>query len=88
MLANLKVAIAARGLRQIDLADQLEISPTALSELIHERRIPSAELRAQIAELLCADETWLFSSITYIPAPNADVATEVCHPGAIAPRTR
>ena len=67
MLANMKTALAVRRLKQADLAMRLGISPTAMSEVIHERRIPDAELRAQIAQELVANENWLFSSLIEIP---------------------
>ncbi len=69
MLANLKTTIAARRLKQVDLALQLKIAPTALSEIIHGRRQADASLRARIAQALQADESWLFSSVVRIPRP-------------------
>ena len=80
MLANFKTALAARGMRQIELALELKISPTALSEIVNGRRTASPSLRARLAELLQADEAWLFSSVTRIPN-RADIATG---PGAQA----
>jgi transcriptional regulator with XRE-family HTH domain len=70
VLTNIKTALAARRLKQADLAVRLGISPTAMSEVIHERRIPGAELRARIARELVADENWLFSSLIDIPGPD------------------
>lgn len=67
MLLNLKSTIAARRMTQADLALRLKIAPTALSEIIHSRRQADPSLRARIAEALCADEAWLFSSVTRIP---------------------
>jgi transcriptional regulator with XRE-family HTH domain len=67
MLANLKTALAARRVRQIDLALELKISPSLLSEIINGRREPNLSLRARIAEALQADERWLFACITRIP---------------------
>jgi transcriptional regulator with XRE-family HTH domain len=67
MLLNLKTTIAVRRLTQVDLALQLRIAPTALSEIIHGRRQADPSLRARIAEALRADEAWLFSSVTRIP---------------------
>lgn len=67
MLVNLKTTIAARRLTQVDLALQLKIAPTVLSEIIHGRRQADSSLRARIAEALRADEIWLFSSVTRIP---------------------
>jgi transcriptional regulator with XRE-family HTH domain len=69
MLTNLKAALAARRLRQVDLALSLKIPPSTLSEIICERRQAGPSLRARIAEALRADETWLFSSVTRIPGP-------------------
>jgi len=69
MLANLKTTIAARRLTQVDLALRLKIPPTVLSEIIHGRRLADGSLRARIAEALRADESWLFSTVTRIPAP-------------------
>ena len=75
MLANFKTAVAARGMRQVDLALELKIAPSVLSEIINGRRSASPSLRARLAELLQADEAWLFSSFTRIPN-RADSATE------------
>jgi transcriptional regulator with XRE-family HTH domain len=71
MLVNLKSTIAARGLTQVDLALQLKIPPTVLSEIIHGRRLAEGSLRSRIAEALCADESWLFSTLARIPAPGS-----------------
>ena len=67
MLANFKTALAARGMRQIELALELKVSPTVLSEIVNGRRTASPSLRARLAELLQADEACLFSSVTRIP---------------------
>lgn len=68
MLVNLKSAIAARRLKQVDLALQLKIPPTVLSEIIHGRRLADDSLQARIAEALRADESWLFSTVVRIPS--------------------
>ena len=73
MLANLKTAIAQRGLKQVDLAQSLKIPPTVLSEIIHGRRRADASLRSRIATALRADEVWLFDTFVRIPAPNVRV---------------
>jgi transcriptional regulator with XRE-family HTH domain len=68
MLSNLRTALAARNLRQVDLAIQtLKIPPSVLSEIIRGRRKASAELRRKIAEVLQADEVWLFKPVVKIP---------------------
>ena len=69
MLTNMKTALAARGIRQIDLALSEKIPPTVLSEVVNSRRKASSELRSRIARALQADEGWLFSTITRIPPP-------------------
>jgi hypothetical protein len=50
VLANLKTAIAARRLTQVDLALDLKIAPTVLSEIIHGRRQADPSLRGRLAE--------------------------------------
>ena len=67
MLVNLKTTIAARRLRQCDLAERVGISAGLLSQIVHERRHADTALRARIVEALDADETWLFSSIAEVP---------------------
>jgi len=69
LLVNLKTTIAVRQLTQVDLALQLKIAPTVLSEIIHGRRQADPSLRARIAEALRAEESWLFSSVAHIPSP-------------------
>ncbi len=72
MLLNLRSAIAARQMRQVDLALSLKIAPSVLSEIVNGRRRADASLRARIAQALQADESWLFSSVTHIPRPQSD----------------
>jgi transcriptional regulator with XRE-family HTH domain len=67
MLMNLRAALAARRLRQVDLALSLKIPPSTLSEIICGRRPADPSQRARIAVALCADEAWLFSAFTRIP---------------------
>lgn len=68
MLSNLKTALAARGVKQVDLALRLKIPPSVLSEIIHERRNADASLRARLADELQVDERWLFATYTALPA--------------------
>jgi len=68
MLVNLKAALAARRMRQVDLALALKIPPSTLSEIICCRRQAESWLRARIAEALRADEAWLFARVTQIPS--------------------
>jgi transcriptional regulator with XRE-family HTH domain len=67
MLANLKATLAARGVRQVELALSLNIPPSVLSEVVNERREASRELRDRIAQALSADPDWLFSPVAAIP---------------------
>lgn len=73
MLANLKTALAARRMRQVDLALALKIPASTLSEIVCGRRQAESWLRARIAETLRADEAWLFSTVTRIPTRAAEV---------------
>lgn len=76
MLANLKAALAVRNLRQVDLAiHKLGIPPSMLSEIIHGRRRANAELRSKIADVLQADERWLFEGEVKIPAIAEPIAS-------------
>jgi len=68
MLVNLKAALAARRMRQADLALALKIPPSTLSEIVCGRRQAESWLRTRIAEALRADESWLFSTVTRIPS--------------------
>ena len=67
-MSNLRTALAARNLRQVDLAiHTLKISPSVLSEIIRGRRKASAELRRKITEVLQTDEVWLVKPVVKIP---------------------
>lgn len=70
MLVNFKTALAARKMSQADLAQALQIAPTVLSEIIHERRRADASLRAKLAGALNVDERWLFLTFVRVPAPS------------------
>jgi transcriptional regulator with XRE-family HTH domain len=67
MLVNIKTALAVRGMKQVDLAYELRIPASTLSEIVHERRRPDASTRRRIATRLDADEKWLFSRLVQIP---------------------
>ncbi len=73
MLVNLKAALAARRMRQVDLALALKIPPSTMSEIICGRRQAEGWLRTRIAEALRADESWLFSPLTRIPSRRVGV---------------
>jgi len=69
MRTNLKAALAARRMRQAELAAAVGIAPSTLSEFIRGRAELAPHLQARIAELLRADGDWLFLSVQHIPAP-------------------
>jgi plasmid maintenance system antidote protein VapI len=69
MLANIKTALAARRIRQTQLARANGVPESTISEFIHERCELPPHFRARIAEMLQADRAWLFSQATpHIPA--------------------
>ena len=72
MLSNLKAALAARRIRQAELAAAIEIAPSTLSEFIHGRTELTPYQRQRMAEVLCADPAWLFAAVTQIPALNTE----------------
>jgi len=64
MLSNLKAALAARGMRQADLAAALKIHASVVSEIICGRRKADIELRTRIAAMLAVEnQAWLFKSV-------------------------
>jgi hypothetical protein len=66
MLLNLKLALATRRMKQVDLALSLHISPSVFSEIINERRQADAGLRSRIAKKLNVDEAWAFASDSHL----------------------
>ena len=60
MFPNLKLCLWTSGVRQNRLAQMLNVDETLLSKVINGYREPNGELRRRIAELLGADEQWLF----------------------------
>jgi transcriptional regulator with XRE-family HTH domain len=76
MLPNLKAALAERRMKQVDLAYELRIPASTLSEIVHERRRPAASIRDRIARRLDAEEKWLFSSHVQIPKPTSSRSEE------------
>ncbi len=59
---NLKLHLWISGIRQNRLAQMLDMDETVLSRIVNGFRAVSPEMRARIAELLKADEDWLFDS--------------------------
>lgn len=77
MLSNMKAALAARRMHQVELAEAVGIGRSVLSAFIYGRAELSPQLRARIAEILQADPEWLFSSATHIPAPKIKSAPDL-----------
>ena len=75
MYPNLKLQLWKLGIRQNGLAKSLSMDETVLSKIVNGYRMPSVQLRKQIAALLESDEAWLFESLE----------VETALSGAIAP---
>jgi transcriptional regulator with XRE-family HTH domain len=60
MYSNLKLEIWRSGLRQNQLARELNMDETVLSKVINGYRRPSPELRAVLARFFGKPESWLF----------------------------
>lgn len=82
MLANVKTALAARGMRQAQLAKTVGLPESTLSEFIHERCEMAPHFRTRIAEALQADPGWLFSRVTRIPELRSETPSEMTAPAA------
>ena len=67
MLVNLKSLLNARRLRQFDIAIVLKISPSQLSDIIHQRCQLNSHLRQRLARELDADPSWLFRTDVAVP---------------------
>jgi transcriptional regulator with XRE-family HTH domain len=63
---NLKLQLWRSGIRQNRLAQLIGIDETLLSRIVNGFRAPDPIVRAQIASVLSADESWLFATA---PAP-------------------
>lgn len=68
MKANLKVAIELQGTTVAQVAVALGKQPGLISHVIQGRIEPDPELRRRIAEVLNADERWLFRDVTHVPS--------------------
>ena len=76
MLVNFKAALAARRVKQIDLALQLKIDPSFLSRIINQRCEADASLRARLAAALEVEEAWLFQTVACIPRAARSVSVD------------
>lgn len=68
LVINLRSAIAARGLRQWWVAEELNIPRLRFCRIIGAREEASASERKKLARLLQYDEEWLFKQDTSSPA--------------------
>ena len=75
MYLNIKVQVFKLGIRQNDVARELQITESMLSKIIHGYRQPSKTQRLQLARYLNAEESWLFEKYdrTVAIAPIAGV---------------
>ena len=62
MYPNLKLKLWSTGMRQNRLAQMLGMDETMLSKVINGFRAITPEVRERIADLLDADESWLFQT--------------------------
>ena len=67
MYPNLKLQIFKSGIHQNRLAQQLVLTDTVLSKIIHGYSQPTKEQRRLLAEYLSVDETWLFEKYDVSP---------------------
>jgi transcriptional regulator with XRE-family HTH domain len=66
MYPNLKMRLWTVGIRQNRLAQMLEVDETVVSKVINGFREPNQELRQRIAQVLEADERWLFEPLAQL----------------------
>lgn len=81
MYTNLRIQLWKAGIRQNRLAKILEMDETLLSRILNGYRQPSPELRKKLAEVLQADEAWLFEETEAVEPgdmerPNSKAATQ------------
>lgn len=70
MLANLKAALAERGLKQKQLAARCRLPEPTMSRIVTGHISADAETRSRIAHVLRREESWLFKRVT-IPVVEA-----------------
>jgi len=61
---NLKLRIYTTGMRQNLLAKLVGVDEAYLSRIVNGVRVPSQQIRLQIANVLGCDAGWLFESFT------------------------
>ncbi len=67
ILVNLKAALVARQISQVELCSELKISESFLSKIILGQRVADRGLQERIARRLSADRAWLFDTPATIP---------------------
>ena len=80
VLINIRVALAAKRWRCLDLAKALDVSPAKLSLVINGYSEPDSNFRKKCAEALGVREKWLFSRYRRIPVVNDGRGAEVARP--------
>jgi len=66
-LINFRVVLAAKGLRCLDLAKSLDVSPSKLSLVLNGRVEPDPDFRKKCSTALGVPERWLFSTYRRVP---------------------
>ncbi len=79
-LLNVVIALRLRGLRQYQAAHAIGVSDSHLSRIVLGQEDATPIERRRLAELLQADETWLFS--TSIPPALRPIVNDPVAPAA------
>jgi transcriptional regulator with XRE-family HTH domain len=66
MLGNLKVALRERNFSQDQMAEILGLSRATMSRVVSGERELERELRDRSAEILHADQQWLFTPVRVV----------------------
>lgn len=66
-LINFRVVLAAKGLRCLDLAKSLDVSPSKLSPVLNGRVEPDPDFRKKCSTAPGVPERWLFSTYRRVP---------------------
>lgn len=82
MYPNLKLQIFKLGIRQNQIARELEFCESQLSKIINGYREPSEGERKLLASYLNVDEEWLFEQHENIPNPHSSFAAAARRSGA------
>ncbi len=81
VLMNLKIGLAARGMRAVDLAQATREHPSKVSLIMNGRLAASPEFRQECARILQFPERWLFSTHRRLPVVEAPQTEQVAMVG-------